>query len=187
MKKRMGIIILSVLLVLGLVGCGNSVAKDEIKQEKEALNDKEEEKISNINENTDSEIKEIEGKKKAEKENNKQFYIKKLDNIERGIEKDLSELYGGTTFEMKEASSKEYKRWDDALNEIYGVLKTQLSSRDMSKLKEEEIKWISDKEKKAEDAAGEYPGGTMAPLAHIYSLAQTTKDRCYELVEKYME
>lgn len=184
MIKRIGIII---FLVLGLVGCDSSVAKDDIKQEKEALNDKQEEKISNINENTNIEIKEIEDKKKAEKENNKQFYIKKLDNIERRIEKDLSELYGGTTFEMREAASKEYKLWDDVLNEIYGVLKTQLSSIDMSKLKKEEIKWISYKEKEAEGAAAEYAGGTMAPLAYTYSLAQTTKDRCYELVEKYMK
>jgi uncharacterized protein YecT (DUF1311 family) len=57
--------------------------------------------------------------------------------------KDLTDLYAGNTIEMKSAASQEYERWDKALNEIYGVLKQQLSVDDMSKLKAEEINWIS--------------------------------------------
>lgn len=36
---------------------------------------------------------------------------------------------------MKEALGETYKRWDDALNEIYGVLEEQLSSSDMDELR----------------------------------------------------
>lgn len=39
--------------------------------------------------------------------------------------------YDGLTLEMKEKSSTVLKKWDDALNEIYGVLKLQLSSSEM--------------------------------------------------------
>lgn len=277
MKKRIGIIMLSMLLVLGLVGCGNSVAKDAIKQGKEALQKKEYSKavalfnivldndVKNqeavvlkniindyltgkeyfqqgkieeaqktfqgidpqyseysIKDDINSVKKQIEehkktneainndisklitlyddkkyddakkiiselNKKNAEKENNKQAYIEKLNNIEAGM-KDLEEMYdSGVTSAMMQAGTEEYERWDKALNEIYEVLKIQLSASDMSKLKEEQIQWISDKEKRAEDDESEVKGGSMASLMHISSLATTTKDRCYELVEEYMK
>ncbi|SFD02305.1 lysozyme inhibitor LprI family protein [Clostridium uliginosum] len=101
--------------------------------------------------------------------------------------KDLEDLYGGSTLEMKSAASQEYQRWDNALNEIYDVLKQQLSSDEMNKLKKEEIKWISDRDNKAKKDSLKYEGGTAESLIYGTSLAQTTKERCYELVEKYMK
>ena len=76
---------------------------------------------------------------------------------------------------------------DPIINEIYGVLKQQLSTDDMSKLKKEQIKWISDRDDKAKKASLEYKDGTAEQLVYTSSLAQTTKERCYELVEKYMQ
>lgn len=151
------------------------------------LNSKQNEEINNINIKIEEEQKktEEEQKKTTEKENIKQSYIEKLDNIELGLE-DLAELYAGSMMEMKRAAAEEYSRWDDALNEIYGVLKTELSATDMSKLQEEQIQWISDKENKAKTASLEFKGGTMEGLVYTSSLGKTTKDRCYELVEKYM-
>lgn len=160
---------------------------------KSKLNDKQKEEINNINNKIDTELKNIEDKKNIEKEKvaikkgQKQLYINKLNNIEAGL-KDLEEKYdSGITIEMKEAAGEEYRRWDNALNEIYNLLKTQLSSSDMKQLKEEEIQWISNKEKKAKEDSLEFKGGTMESLVYINSLAKTTKDRCYELVEKYMK
>jgi len=161
------------------------------------LNDKQEKEINNINEKIEAELKiiedekkgklkKIEEMKKAKRENPKQFFTDKLDNIEIGLD-DLKELYSGTTAEMMAASIEEYNRWDEALNEIYDALKSQLSASDMSKLKEEQIQWISDKEKKAEEDGAQFKGGTLEPVIYTSSLAGTTKDRCYELVEQYMK
>lgn len=118
--------------------------------------------------------------------NTKAFYIQKLDNIEKGMS-DLDEQYDGTTYDMRMAANEEYKRWDDALNEIYGVLKTQLSDSEMKALSKEEQEWIEEKERKANEEAEKYEGGTIAPFMHMSSLAQSTKERCYELVNKYMK
>ena len=44
-----------------------------------------------------------------------------------------------------------------------------------------------EKERKASEEAKKYEGGTIAPVMHMSSLAQSTKERCYELVNKYMK
>lgn len=137
----------------------------------------------------DSELAKIEKEKQESKkqESKKQKYRTKLDNIEIGL-KDLDEKESsGTTQDMREAASERYKRWDAALNEIYGVLKGQLSPSDMKKLQSEEIQWISNRDAKAKEVSLEMKGGTMEPVLYTSSLADTTKNRCYELVEKYMQ
>ncbi|MBK5242180.1 lysozyme inhibitor LprI family protein [Clostridium sp.] len=128
----------------------------------------------------------IEDNVKVKEESNKQEYKTKLDNIEIALES-LKEKDAGTTLDMKEAASERLKQWDAALNEIYNVLKGQLSSSDMKKLQSEEIQWISDRDAKAKKESLEVKGGTMEPLIYTNSLQDTTKKRCYELVEKYMK
>ncbi|MBN1075145.1 DUF1311 domain-containing protein [Clostridium botulinum] len=119
-------------------------------------------------------------------ESTKQIYKNKLDAIELGM-KDLDDLKGGSTLEMKSAAKEEYERWDRALNEIYGVLQKQLSSDDRNKLKDEEIKWIASRDEQAKKDSLQYKGGTAETLIYGMSLGQSTKERCYELVEKYMK
>jgi len=117
--------------------------------------------------------------------NEKQIYINKLDNIQSGLA-DLDRLYRGSAPEMKTAVNEEYKRWDDALNEIYNVLRAQLSANVMGILEKEELQWIKDKEIKAKQVSLKFKGGTAESLIYTESLANTTKDRGYELVQKYM-
>ncbi|MFT5875558.1 MAG: hypothetical protein ACI8WT_004551 [Clostridium sp.] len=123
---------------------------------------------------------------KVKEESNKQEYKTKLDNVEIGL-KYLKEKEAGTTMDMREAADEKYKKWDTALNEIYSVLKKQLSASDMEKLQSEEIKWISNRDAKAKEESSKYKGGTMEPLVYSLSLVEITKERCYELVEKYMQ
>lgn len=128
----------------------------------------------------------IEDTGKVKEESKKQEYKAKLDNIEIGL-KSLKEKEGGTTLDMREAAGERYKQWDAALNEIYNVLKGQLSSSDMKKLQSEEIQWISNRDAKAKKESLEVKGGTMEPLVYTSSVQDTTKNRCYELIEKYMK
>lgn len=64
-------------------------------------------------------------------------YLNYLNALAIRLNNELSYLYdNGGTVEAVEASSREYKAWDDALNEIYGVLKTELSTNEMNKLRQ---------------------------------------------------
>ncbi|WML33640.1 lysozyme inhibitor LprI family protein [Clostridium sp. OS1-26] len=168
---------------------------DEAKALIEQLNSKELEEAQKANINKlkgriDSELAETEKEKEKNKEkkvSKKEEYRAKLDKIQLELkaldEKDAS----GKTLYMREAANERYKRWDAALNEIYGVLKGQLSASDMKKLQSEEIKWISNRDAKAKEESSSMKGGTMESVIYMNSMANTTENRCYELVEKYMQ
>ncbi|WP_213621233.1 lysozyme inhibitor LprI family protein [Paenibacillus sp. J22TS3] len=117
----------------------------------------------------------------------KQKYLKKLDAVEKGMA-DLEKMFDeGSTASMREASSEMFKRWDQALNEVYGALKQQLSKKDMAKLKTEQRKWIKQRDEEAEKAGKEFEGGTLEPVIFTATQAEMTKKRCYELVKTYMK
>ena len=85
--------------------------------------------------------------------NQKNMYFGKLDGIEISLS-DLEYLYSkGTTAEMIQAEAEVYKRWDDALNEIYGVLKSQLLKSEMNRLRDKQREWILYRDHEAEKVA----------------------------------
>lgn len=113
-------------------------------------------------------------------------YINRLNQVEESMS-DLEDLYGGSTIEMKEATGQSYERWDNMLNEIYSLLRQQLSTSVADDLKNKQVEWIKYRDKKAENDASEYTGGTMYGLIYVDSLGIATKERCYELVNTYMK
>ncbi|GIO87625.1 hypothetical protein J25TS5_45570 [Paenibacillus faecis] len=127
------------------------------------------------------------GNKPAERKATKADYLDKLKGIEEGLA-DLDSLNEeGTTASMTQAADETYKRWDAALNEIYGELKNRLAESAMKDLKEEQRKWIAERDEAAAKAAEEFEGGTMEALQLVAAKAEMTKKRCYELVENYMK
>jgi uncharacterized protein YecT (DUF1311 family) len=120
------------------------------------------------------------------KVNKKDYYTKKLNDIQSKTDKEYNDKDQLTTYDMRTANSAKYKLWDAALNEIYNDLKNNLSANDMEKLKQEELKWISKKESDAKNASKKFEGGTAEPVFYGYSVIESTKKRCYELVDKYM-
>ena len=118
-------------------------------------------------------------------ETKKQEYKAKLDKIE--LEFKGFDDAAATTNDMYQESCKKYKQWDDELNDIYGILKVQLSTSDMKNLQSEEIQWIKDRDAKAKNDAAEMAGGSMEKVLYEGSLAKSTKERCYVLVDKYMK
>ncbi|MGL5755426.1 MAG: lysozyme inhibitor LprI family protein [Paraclostridium sp.] len=147
----------------------------------ETLNVKKED-IENKDENKDT-TKDVETVKHSYKDE----YINKLNSTEDGMS-DLDYLYeNGTTGEMVEAEGTKLKRWDNMLNEIYSLLKTQLTESEMNELKSKQRSWIEYRDKTAENEASENIGGTLYNVVYNGSLARLTKERCYELVNTYMK
>jgi uncharacterized protein YecT (DUF1311 family) len=66
-------------------------------------------------------------------------------------------------------------------------LKSELSAGDMQKLKNEEIAWINHRNKVAEEESSAFKGGTMEPVQYLDTTVRLTKERCYELLNKYMK
>lgn len=146
---------------------------------------KEDEKISNNNENLNTNK---EANIEVKQYSYKNEYINKLNSIEYSMS-DLDYLYeSGTTFDLVEAEGIRLKRWDDMLNEIYALLKVQLTESEMKELKSKQLNWIKYRDKTAENEAyAESGGGSLYNVVYNGSLARLTKERCYELVNIYMK
>ncbi|WP_277586143.1 lysozyme inhibitor LprI family protein [Psychrobacillus antarcticus] len=193
-----------------LAGCNDETEEKDLNTEKlgnetviEEPNDEteleviEEEKSNIIEEgnvNTTLEKPAVQGKpvttEKPETVNlsgTKEKYLEQLNKIEDGLS-DLNKQYeDGSQTEMHEAKSEILSKWDDALNEIYGVLQKQLSTNEMSSLKEEQRNWIIHRDQKATEESAVFEGGTMETVQYLSTRAQLTKERCYELVQNYMK
>lgn len=79
-----------------------------------------------------------------------------------------------------------WEAWDELLNEVYGILKGQLSAEEMDQLRNEQRDWIKYRDDNALQASQKYKGGTQEHLEYVAVLADLTEVRCYELVEDYM-
>ncbi|WP_368503137.1 lysozyme inhibitor LprI family protein [Alkalihalophilus sp. As8PL] len=112
----------------------------------------------------------------------KEEYIQKLAHLDAN---DIDVVYE-TDGQAMEDHGYNLTLWDDILNEIYGVLKTQLSEAEMDALRDEQRQWIKDRDAAAQARYDEEGGGTLSRIVHIEELADYTKTRCYELVHNYM-
>lgn len=79
-----------------------------------------------------------------------------------------------------------YEKYDIVLNSIYDLLKKELTPETMERLKTEQIKWIEQKEAEAEKERQKYAVKTHEWVAYFISSYESTKERCYELVNEYI-
>ena len=97
------------------------------------------------------------------------------DAIQTSLEKDIL-----TQAEMNEKSAQLYELWDDALNYLWGELRSALPEEEFSKLLDEQLIWIADKEAAVEETAKEFEGGSMYALIANGEAAKITEERVYE-------
>ena len=71
--------------------------------------------------------------------------------------------------------------------DIYKVIKEQLSEKKYEIFKNQEISWLDERDKKAEDNANKFEGMDFAQVEYNLSLAKLTKERCYKLVNEYLQ
>lgn len=121
-------------------------------------------------------------------EGRREEFLGKLDNIQKQLDilPEKKDSDAGITIAMRGFYGESYDMYDKALNEIYSLLKAQLSQDTMKKLQTEQIKWIKQKENTAKKDASSFEGGTFELVAYNSSLYESTKKRCYELVNNYM-
>lgn len=201
------IAILLVILIIGLSACGNSSddkASINNQIEHDEMSESTDDTLSSeLPNNTDKEVSTDTINKTKENENlqedtmedtvskiegRKKEFIEKLDNIQKELDAlpEKKDSDKGVTNAMKNYYGISYEMYDKALNELYALLKEKLSPAIMDKLKTEQIKWIEQKEDTANEERKKYEGGTFENVAYYISTYESTKERCYELVNEYM-
>lgn len=191
--KKILILILISLSLITLSACNkdnktnqNSSNKVEQRQQlDDSLNKVDNTKDPKVNENisetnASSTISKIVGRRNE--------FIEKLDNIQKELDSlpEKKDSDAGITNAMRSYYGISYDMYDKALNEIYDLLRNDLSPETMSDLQTQQIKWIQEKEAAANKESEQYKGGTFEFVAYNSSLYESTKKRCYELVNNYM-
>lgn len=174
--------IISAIMIGGLflfISCSRNYVSDQLEKEVDKNNSTSNEVVSSESQVSESNISELQSKSEE--------FLSKCKELEEYLNNSLAEKRAGTTIEMREAVAIEYKEWDSLLNEVYGVIIENLSQEEANALVEEENTWIETRDSKAKEAASEVAGGTMEPLVHESSLMESTKERCYELIDNYMK
>lgn len=165
------------------------VYNDEDKEEPDEDKEESDEDVKNsyeveMNENTDYDNEEESFKENLISKKNE--FLDALNRLEMELEDSLKDKYdSGVTSDMIEAASTECEKWDDMLNDIYKYLTKNLNEKDMDNLKSEQSDWIKLRDKKAKESNDEFEGGSFAAVNELSSLKETTKERCYELVNIY--
>lgn len=118
---------------------------------------------------------------------NKDYYLKKIKTLEEDLSSKLKDKYSGTTLDMLEASNTEFTEWDKLLNEIYSDLMNNLSKEEKESLIKEEEAWIKERDQKAKEAGDKNKDGSLEKVSTNMSLIESTKTRCNELVNKYID
>ena len=120
-----------------------------------------------------------------EPESIKEDYLKKLENMKTKTNELKAE--SSATYALKKVEDDRWDMWDGLLNEIYGVLKEQLSTEEMDQLQKEQRNWIKHRDDTALEASYKYKGGTQEHLEYSAVAANLTEERCHFLVENYMK
>lgn len=83
----------------------------------------------------------------------------------------------------------EYERnlWEGELNTIYRSIRVKMTDSEAEALKQEDILWISERDREAERAAGKASGQMAQNAAYSASVSAKTEERCYQLLKDYSE
>lgn len=200
--RKLLMTMLAVLLVVFVSACGGASDEPETKPDNGSANETETDQDESENIDHDEESDEEDGlddetsgetNQESPESNNstdevtessKEDYLKELNDME---EADRNEESATTTEGLEDQEADRYKKWDEALNEIYGVLEEQLGAEDMDKLREDQRNWVKERDEVAKEASLKYEGGTTESLEYVATQATLTKERSYELVANYMK
>ncbi len=119
-----------------------------------------------------------------------QVYSNKASSIVTNYDNYAQSIDGttqGSEDRMINAENARYSQWDALLNNIYGTLKTKLSAVEFNNLKTYQRQWIQDRDASAEQASidAENMDSYTPKVMHAMTLADVTKERCYELLNDY--
>lgn len=114
-------------------------------------------------------------------------YEDKFEQIEYEINSAASTYDTNDLNNVIKREEDKLKKWDDALNEIYNVIIKNLSEDEKSKLVQDEIDWIKDKDNQASDARMSADDEMTASVYYYSKLAELTRDRCHYLLNNYMK
>jgi uncharacterized protein YecT (DUF1311 family) len=120
-------------------------------------------------------------------ENAAAYYQRHLASLDEQIKKIREESQDSNTYSMKALVDKELKLWTMEQSTIYDTVAQTLTEEERKSLESSQQNWIKTRDAKAEEAAKKFSGGSLEGLEYTASLAESTRERAYELVKVYSD
>ncbi|MDO4328250.1 MAG: lysozyme inhibitor LprI family protein [Lachnospiraceae bacterium] len=112
-------------------------------------------------------------------------YQERLAELDAQIERMRSSETDNTVHSVKSAAQTEQRIWERELDAVYTLLIGSLDEESGKMLRAEQQKWIISRDQKAQEASKKNSGGSMESVEYIASIAASTRERVYALVEQY--
>ena len=109
-----------------------------------------------------------------------------MNDLDDDISESRSLYEEKSTSEMIEAEEINFEKWNNMLDDICRLLKTQLSETEFVELKSKQVDWLCYRENTANNDSDNFKGMMFAKVQYNKSLAKLTKERCYELINTYL-
>ncbi len=88
---------------------------------------------------------------------------------------------------LNKTSYEEFEMWDTLLNQVWQYIGVTLEEKELSALKDEQQKWIKEKESAMKAAGADFEGGSMQPMVEYGAGSAATRKRVEMLIEKYVK
>ncbi len=110
---------------------------------------------------------------------------KRLDDLDIQIQKMRDAQVDSTAYSIKALADTELKLWDRELNNVYIQIMDQLDEEEQLKLARQQREWMNQRDVQAEAAAPRNKSGAIESAEYTASLAASTRQRAYDLLESY--
>ncbi|MDO4269022.1 MAG: lysozyme inhibitor LprI family protein [Eubacteriales bacterium] len=111
--------------------------------------------------------------------------LDRLEELDAEIQKSRSQNQDTTTNALKAAADGERKVWEAELDRFVAALDKRLPGEELREFRKEQSDWTRQRESTALSAMEGSAGSALQELEYNRSLAETTRDRVYELANQY--
>lgn len=109
----------------------------------------------------------------------------RLEELDRQIQQMRDSQVESTAYSIKSLAETEMKLWETELNSVYTQIMEHLNVDEQQALAKNQRQWMNDRDAQAEKAAPNSSGGSIESAEYTASLASSTRQRAYDLLESY--
>ena len=110
---------------------------------------------------------------------------KRLEELDNQIQQMRDGQVESTAYSIKALADTELKLWETELSSIYMQIMDKLNSDEETALARDQRQWMNTRDAAAEKAAPKTSGGSIESAEYTASLAASTRQRAYDLLESY--
>lgn len=159
--------------------------KKEATEKKPVADDRKEKPEKKPITNNDNNNKPVEEKVNLKKY--KDEYIKRLAGVDKKAKELREDVSDTSTLALSANQRKIFDLYDAELNSIYSLLKSKLPASSFEGLKNSQIAWLKERDKKGQAVIDSYQGGREGGMIALSTVADFTKERCQYLINEYMK